>query len=98
MLRAILFAAAVTTAATAAGAQVIPLEEDTYTRTYVYEDDDLDDAYEDDDLDDADFAAPPARYSPPVYGWVYSRPVDCGTFRYWNGERCADARFDPPND
>jgi hypothetical protein len=32
---------------------------------------------------------------PRVYGWAM-RPADCGTFRYWNGERCADARDEPP--
>jgi hypothetical protein len=30
-----------------------------------------------------------------VYGWM-TRPADCGTFRYWNGVRCADARDEPP--
>ncbi len=30
-----------------------------------------------------------------VYGWTM-RPADCGTFHYWNGERCADARSAPP--
>jgi hypothetical protein len=33
--------------------------------------------------------------APRVYGWMM-RPADCGTFRYWNGVRCADARNDPP--
>jgi hypothetical protein len=33
--------------------------------------------------------------APRVYGWTM-RPADCGTFRYWDGERCADARSDPP--
>jgi hypothetical protein len=33
--------------------------------------------------------------APRVYGWTL-RPADCGTFRYWNGERCADARDEPP--
>jgi hypothetical protein len=33
--------------------------------------------------------------APRVYGWTM-RPADCGTFRYWNGERCADARSEPP--
>ena len=32
---------------------------------------------------------------PRVYGWTM-RPADCGTFRYWNGVRCADARDEPP--
>jgi hypothetical protein len=25
------------------------------------------------------------------------RPANCGEFRYWNGERCVDARFVPPD-
>jgi hypothetical protein len=41
-------------------------------------------------------APPPPRYVPPVYGWVGVAPQNCGTFKYWNGEHCADARFDPP--
>ena len=32
---------------------------------------------------------------PRVYGWTM-RPADCGTFRYWDGLRCADARDKPP--
>ena len=32
---------------------------------------------------------------PRVYGWTL-RPADCGTFRYWNGVRCVDARDEPP--
>ncbi len=42
---------------------------------------------------------PPVVYSPPVYGWYYAvpiRPANCGRYRYWNGDRCADARYDPP--
>jgi hypothetical protein len=27
---------------------------------------------------------------------VVVRPTDCGEFRYWNGERCVDARALPP--
>lgn len=35
--------------------------------------------------------------APRVYGWSYEmRPEDCGTFKYWNGEYCADARYEPP--
>ncbi len=34
--------------------------------------------------------------APRVYGLTALRPIDCGTFHYWNGERCADARYDPP--
>jgi len=25
------------------------------------------------------------------------RPTNCGEFRYWNGERCLDARILPPD-
>lgn len=41
---------------------------------------------------------PPAVvYEPPVYGWIAPpRPSSCGKYRYWDGERCADARYDPP--
>ena len=70
---------------------------------YVYDDYDnddyvSDDAYLDGHFDDDDAVGPPMAYRLPVYGWVYARPADCGTFRYWNGERCADARFEPPRD
>jgi hypothetical protein len=43
--------------------------------------------------DDADTADLPV--GPRVYGWS-SAPANCGTFKYWNGEYCADARFEPP--
>lgn len=33
---------------------------------------------------------------PRVMGWVSFRPADCGVYRYWNGERCLDAREVPP--
>lgn len=39
-------------------------------------------------------------YLPPVMGWVYAPPppppTDCGTYHYWNGDYCADARDEPP--
>lgn len=39
----------------------------------------------------------PAPLGPRVYGWSADvRMEDCGTFKYWNGEYCADARYDPP--
>lgn len=34
---------------------------------------------------------------PGVVVRVPSRPVNCGVHRYWNGQRCADARINPPN-
>lgn len=42
-------------------------------------------------------APPIAVYEPPVYGWLSPpRPSNCGKYRYWNGEYCADARKEPP--
>jgi hypothetical protein len=49
-------------------------------------------------VDDGDIAVIERPAAPRVYGWTALRPIDCGTFRYWNGVRCADARFDPPVD
>ena len=46
---------------------------------------------------------PPPAYPPPAYGYVAppappppvvrARPI-CGVYRFWNGERCIDARGD----
>ena len=44
---------------------------------------------------DETVVVPDGDLGPRVYGWTM-RPADCGTFRYWNGERCADARNEPP--
>ncbi len=66
--------------------------------------------YVEPDIDDDDtYVEEPAYTDPPlveeevipgprVYGWQLIRPADCGTFRYWNGEYCADARYNPPED
>lgn len=40
--------------------------------------------------------APMQAYGPPVIIVVPMRPASCGQYRYWDGEHCADARFDPP--
>ena len=48
------------------------------------------------------------RAGPQVYGYYRSdtepdmttrayRPSNCGQYRYWNGDYCADARVSPPN-
>jgi hypothetical protein len=90
------------------GAGPIQAGDRWYARDY----DDDDDDYEDDDYyPPAYYPPPPVRvyrvpppppvveYEPPVYGWYYTpppRPANCGQYRYWNGDRCADARYDPP--
>jgi hypothetical protein len=33
------------------------------------------------------------RSDPPVV----ARPANCGEYRYWNGQRCVDARIVPPD-
>lgn len=38
---------------------------------------------------------PAFRYGPPPV-LVPIRPASCGQYRYWDGERCADARYEPP--
>jgi hypothetical protein len=49
-----------------------------------------------DDVDDVD-PGDGVIVGPRVYGYTYElRPEDYGTFKYWNGEYCADARFEPP--
>lgn len=35
-------------------------------------------------------------YTPPAYVWEPDRPSSCGQYRYWNGEYCADARYERP--
>jgi hypothetical protein len=49
------------------------------------------------DSPDPDALPPPDGFDYPtrVYGWTALRPLNCGTFRYWNGEYCADARTEP---
>ena len=39
---------------------------------------------------DADDGAPAIIVLPPP------RPASCGQYRYWNGERCVDARYNNP--
>lgn len=34
--------------------------------------------------------------SPPVVAVVPVRPVSCGEYHYWDGERCVDARYNRP--
>ncbi len=39
---------------------------------------------------DVDDGAPAVIFLPPP------RPASCGQYRYWNGERCVDARYNDP--
>ncbi len=34
--------------------------------------------------------------NPPVVRIMPARPTSCGEFRYWDGERCVDARYNNP--
>ena len=43
------------------------------------------------------YLAPPAAYyAPPEPVWVPLRPSSCGQYHFWNGQYCADARYQPP--
>lgn len=43
------------------------------------------------------YAPPPvAEYVPPAPVLIPLRPRSCGQYRYWNGEYCADARYERP--
>jgi hypothetical protein len=54
--------------------------------------------------DDVPYYEESVESAPPVYRYrsdslavVPVRPLSCGEFRYWNGERCVDARVIPPD-
>lgn len=34
--------------------------------------------------------------NPPIVAIVPVRPTSCGEYRYWNGNRCVDARYNDP--
>ena len=34
--------------------------------------------------------------TPPIIAIVPVRPVSCGEYNYWDGERCVDARYNKP--
>jgi len=61
-----------------------------------------DDIYDGDDFDDAppprrpDPSPPPPDTIPALEFLPPAPPANCGEFRYWNGEYCADARVEPP--
>jgi hypothetical protein len=39
---------------------------------------------------------PEGSLNPPVIAIVPVRPSSCGQYRYWNGNRCVDARYNDP--
>lgn len=43
-----------------------------------------------------DYAPRVYDYTPPAYFEESARPTSCGQYRYWNGEYCADARYERP--
>ncbi len=45
---------------------------------------------------DVDVDVPPPALNPPIVAIVPVRPVSCGEYRYWDGERCVDARYNNP--
>jgi hypothetical protein len=65
---------------------------------YLDDPDDLDDEtyVETPAFEDADAVEEGLAPGPRVYGWERTRPDNCGTYKYWNGSYCADARDDPP--
>jgi hypothetical protein len=65
-----------------------------YGPTVVIPDADVDvDVDVDDDVDEE--VTVPGE-TPPLIAIVPVRPVSCGEFRYWDGERCVDARYHNP--
>ena len=46
--------------------------------------------------DDVDEEVTVPGETPPLIAIVPVRPVSCGEFRYWDGERCVDARYHNP--
>lgn len=43
------------------------------------------------------YSSPPiAEYVPPAPVLIPLRPRSCGRYRFWNGEYCADARYERP--
>lgn len=75
--------------------------------TYVYDDPMIEDrAYLDDPGYDEEVVIERTEPDPPrtasgtrVYGWQSGdgNATSCGVFMYWDGDRCLDARVDPPD-
>ena len=48
------------------------------------------------EVDDDDDALSQGGLNPPIVAIVPVRPTSCGEYRYWNGNRCVDARYNDP--
>ncbi len=90
MRRTLIALAASVVALGTASAQEVYVEEDLGDEGDVY--------VEEPAYGDPDPVEPGVIVGPRVYGWQQIRPDNCGTFKYWNGEYCADARFNPPEE
>ena len=47
-------------------------------------------------LPDVDVDVTVPALNPPIIAIVPVRPVSCGQYRYWDGDRCVDARYNNP--
>lgn len=47
-------------------------------------------------LPDVDVDVMVPALNPPIVAIVPVRPVSCGEYRYWDGERCVDAHYNNP--
>lgn len=102
MRKAILALAASALAVGGASAQDVFVDD-----AYMYDDPVIEDrAYLDEPelgdevvIERAEPSDPPPRAAtgPRVYGWQSdAAPASCGVYKYWDGQRCADARSEPP--
>lgn len=67
--------------------------DDTYVESPAYVD-----TYETQVIEEVEPAEDGIVVGPRVYGWAAIRPANCGTFKYWNGDYCTDARYNPPDE
>ena len=95
-MRKLAIAAAVATVAmiTGANAQEVYVADDYAPEGVIVDDGYVAAAATDDD--DADDAAIETDQGARVYGWSYGRPLNCGTYMFWDGDNCVDARLAVP--
>ena len=48
------------------------------------------------EVDDDDDALSQGGLNPPIVAIVPVGPASCGEYRYWNGKRCVDGRYNDP--